>query len=78
MAKTKQPNVKLHPVADAALERLQSALQREGQAKPTRIQIVSALLCWTTPPQAAGMLARFLRDTHGTDAGSEGQPEDNE
>lgn len=78
MAPPKQPNVKLDPVADEALGKLQSALQSEGHASPTRLQIVSALLCWTTPPQAAGMLARFLRDTADPAGGVEDQSEGEE
>ena len=62
MASPKQPNVDLHTDAYEALKRLQSALQAEGVPVQARLQdIVSALVLYTPPQQAAGMLAAFSR-----------------
>jgi predicted Zn-dependent protease len=70
MAKAKSTTVALHPDADDALERLQDAVHRqEHQPRPTRLQVASALLCGTSPAQAAGMLRRFLEDHPGTQEG---------
>lgn len=73
MANVKQDKPKtvaLHPAADKALERLQDEIHtKERLPRPTRLQVASALLCWTTSPQAAGMLLRFLDDYPGTQPG---------
>jgi hypothetical protein len=58
----KQPNVKLHPIANAALERLQKELPSAGMPRETRREdIVSALVFYMTPLQASGMISAFLR-----------------
>jgi hypothetical protein len=58
----KEPNVDLHPVAHDRLKTLQNELMSEGVAPNTRLQdIASALILYTPPQQAAGMLAAFSR-----------------
>jgi hypothetical protein len=58
----KQPNVKLHPVANAALEQLQKDLPKAGMPRETRREdIVSAVVFYMTPLQAAGMISAFLQ-----------------
>ncbi len=62
MAKAKRPTVPLAPDANERLGALQEALRREGMPRETtRGDIVSAMIFYTTPPQAAGMTASFLR-----------------
>ncbi len=57
---------KLDPIAHEALDRLRLALPRQGLPREaTRKDLLSALAYYTTPPQAAGMLAEYLRYTDG-------------
>jgi hypothetical protein len=59
---SKQPNIDLHPAAHARLKALQKDLMAEGAAPQVRLQdIASALVMYTPPQQAAGMLAAFSR-----------------
>jgi hypothetical protein len=59
---TKQPNVDIHPSAHEKLKELQKLLMAEGVAPQARLQdIASALIMYTPPEQAAGMLAAFSR-----------------
>lgn len=63
MPQEKRPNVYLHPAANDALGKLQQALPGQGVAPQARRQdIASALVLYTGPEQAAGMLAAFYRD----------------
>jgi hypothetical protein len=62
MSPAKQPTVDVHLDANEALAALQKALPGQGIPPPIRRQdIVSALILYTTPEQAAGMLAAFTR-----------------
>jgi hypothetical protein len=74
MSETKQPNVDLHPAAHGQLKDLQTALLSEGVAPQARLQdIASALILYTPPQQAAGMLAAFSRMVGAeTEGGSQG------
>jgi hypothetical protein len=71
MAQEKWPTVGLHPDANEALKALIPALQGEGVlARVRRDDIASALALYTSPQQAAGMLAAFARHlaaSEGTD-----------
>lgn len=53
--------VRLDPLAQEALKRLQSRLESEEGRQASERQIVSALICGATPPQTAGMLIAFTR-----------------
>jgi hypothetical protein len=58
----KQPNTDLHPAAHQKLKELQEALLHEGVTQGARLQdIASALILYTPPQQASGMLAAFSR-----------------
>lgn len=55
---------KLSPVAHQALLDLQKGLHRAGLPEDVKLEdILSALVLYTTPPQAAGMLAEYWRYT---------------
>ena len=57
---------KLHPAAHEALQRLQSALAHQGIPVETHAQtVLSALVMYTTPEQALGMVLAFARYTAG-------------
>ena len=59
---SKQRNVDLDPDAHEKLKELQELLLAEGVAPQTRLQdIASALVMFTPPQQAAGMVAAFSR-----------------
>ena len=59
---SKQRNVDLHPDAHEKLKELQELLPAEGVSPQIRLQdIVSALVMYTPPQQAAGMVAAFSR-----------------
>jgi len=53
--------VRLSPIADEALKRLQSRLRSEEGHDASERKIVSALVYGATPAQAAGMLIAFNR-----------------
>ena len=74
MAQSKQPNIDLHPDAHGRLKELQTALMSEGTPPNARLQdIASALIFYTPPQQAAGMLSAFSRYlSKKTVAGEEG------
>lgn len=62
MASDKTPQAKLHPAVNEALANLQAALPSQGL--PTEVtlkDIASALVLYTPPQQAAGMLAAYWR-----------------
>lgn len=59
---SKQRNVDLHPDAHENLKELQELLPAEGVSPQIRLQdIASALVMFTPPQQAAGMVAAFSR-----------------
>lgn len=76
MTQPKRPNVYLDPAAYEALNNLQAAMPGEGVPKQARLQdIASGVILYTSPQQAAGMLAAFLRHAHQQDQGTpEKQP----
>jgi hypothetical protein len=58
----RQRNIDLHVAAHSRLKELQNELLAEGVAPQARLQdIASALILFTPPQQAAGMLAAFSR-----------------
>ena len=76
MAQEKKATVKLSPAVNEQLERLKKGIEAEGSPHPTRDEIVSALICWTSSPQAAGMLQRFLQDLRKISPGPDNAGED--
>ena len=59
---SKQQNVDLDPDAHEKLKELQELLPAEGFSPQIRLQdIASALVLFTPPQQAAGMVAAFSR-----------------
>jgi hypothetical protein len=55
---------KLHESAHARLKELQAALKAEGvPGSPDQVEILSALVLYTTAPQVAGMLTAYARYT---------------
>ncbi len=63
MAKVKYKAAKLHPAASDALDRLLKRLPTVGfSPETTRQDLLSALVLYTSDPQAAGMLGEYLRE----------------
>jgi hypothetical protein len=59
-------NINLHSEAHQQLTELQKQLPSEGVVPNTRLEdIASALILYTPPQQAAGMLAAFSRHIDG-------------
>jgi hypothetical protein len=66
-------NINLHPDAHEQLVALKSALPEEGVVPNVRLEdIASALILYTPPQQAAGMLAAFSRHIGDEATGSNG------
>ncbi len=64
MAPLQTKAAKLHLPAHAKLKELQTALRSEGvPGCPEQVEILSALVMYTTPPQIAGMLSAYSRYT---------------
>lgn len=71
MASRETKQVKIDVVAHPRLKELQTALQSQGLPREVDgVDILSALVLYTSEPQLAGMLSEYWRYTAARGAGS--------
>jgi hypothetical protein len=66
-----QTTIRIDAGSKDAVDRLKLDLRRENGLKASRDEIVAALVCGVSAPQAAGMLVAYIK--HATDISNEHQ-----